>query len=156
MITVCNSARDVAMFVISLEGFREVTNLRLQKLLYFLQGYSFQCFGHAFFPERLEAWTYGPVCPAMYGYFVFLRNLPIPRDMGENSLSTADDSKVCEEDAKRFVQTVMHWADNYTSGQLVEMSHQTGSPWAQVWKGGAGKYSSIPLELIKEYFTKIK
>ena len=154
MITVCNSARDVAMFVISLDGFREVTNLRLQKLLYFLQGYSFQCFGHALFPERLEAWTYGPVCPSLYGDYVPFRGSPIPHTCGKHSLPTADASKISETDAKEFVQTVMKWADGYTTGQLVEMSHQAGSPWEQVWREGVGKYASIPLELIKAYFTK--
>lgn len=153
MITVCNSARAVASFVIALEGFREVTNLRLQKLLYFLQGYSFQRFHLPLFPENLEAWTYGPVCASLYGDYVAYRNRPIPHWEGARSLPTNPDSNISMDNAQNFVRVVMEWADHYTSGQLVEMSHQAGTPWAIVWNNGEGKYAGIPMQLIQRYFT---
>lgn len=153
MITVCNNVQNVAKFVIALDEFQEVTNLRLQKLLYFLQGYSFQRFGIPFFPQSLEAWSYGPVCASLYGDYVAYRNTPIPHWEGSRSLSVNTDSRVDENTAKDFVRTVIEWAEQYTSGQLVEMSHGGDTPWSVVWNNGEGKYAIIPMQMIQKYFT---
>lgn len=44
----------------------EVTNLKLQKLLYYVQGFSFQLFGKPAFKEDFVAWQYGLAIPELY------------------------------------------------------------------------------------------
>ncbi len=39
----------------------DVTPLKLQKLLYYCQGYALALTGKPLFPEPVEAWRYGPV-----------------------------------------------------------------------------------------------
>ena len=46
-----------------------ITNLKLQKLLYYMQGYYLAVFGKPLFEEDIEAWQYGPVVPKSYDKF---------------------------------------------------------------------------------------
>src|SRR5205823_14692025 len=43
-----------------------LTNLRLQKLLYYAQAWSLVLRESELFPEEIEAWRWGPVVPAVY------------------------------------------------------------------------------------------
>ena len=47
-------------------GGERLTNLKLQKLLYYQQGFHLAFFGTPLFAEDVEAWMYGPVVPAVY------------------------------------------------------------------------------------------
>lgn len=50
-------------------GGERLTNLKLQKLLYYQQGYHLAAFGTPLFSENIEAWMYGPVVPEVYDIF---------------------------------------------------------------------------------------
>lgn len=39
---------------------------KLQKLVYYAQGFALALFDKPLFSERIEAWTHGPVIPALY------------------------------------------------------------------------------------------
>ncbi len=43
-----------------------ITPLKLQKLLYYVQGLSLQVFGKRAFSEKIKAWNYGPVVEEVY------------------------------------------------------------------------------------------
>ena len=43
-----------------------ISNLKLQKLVYYAQGFALALYGRPLFPERIEAWTHGPVVPELY------------------------------------------------------------------------------------------
>lgn len=45
---------------------RIISNLKLQKLLYFVQAEFLVTTTHACFPEEIEAWDFGPVVPEVY------------------------------------------------------------------------------------------
>src|SRR4051794_2697101 len=63
------SARDVAKYFLSQvdeEGGDSISNLKLQKLLYYAQGFHLASRETALFPERIEAWAHGPVVPPIY------------------------------------------------------------------------------------------
>lgn len=47
-------------------GGERLTNFKLQKLLYYQQGFHLAFFGTPLFAEDVEAWMYGPVVPAVY------------------------------------------------------------------------------------------
>lgn len=46
-----------------------ISNLKLQKLLYYAQAWRLALHGNALFPERIEAWVHGPAVPPVYGQF---------------------------------------------------------------------------------------
>lgn len=64
-------ARDVANYLIASahEHGSFVSNLKLQKLLYYAQGWHLGIFQRCLFSEKFEAWIHGPVIPSLYREF---------------------------------------------------------------------------------------
>ena len=54
-----------------------ISNLKLQKLLYYAQAWYLALYDRSLFNDRLEAWVHGPVQPAVYGRFKHHRWDPI-------------------------------------------------------------------------------
>lgn len=134
---------DAADFLINLFKNEEegITNLKLQKLLYYAQGISFQRTGEALFDDELEAWDKGPVV-----YDVWKRFASYDRDPIRNSSGVR-----FETDTERLLLDVALMYGKYTSAKLVSMTHEEGSPWEQVYVQG-DRRKVIPKELIKNYF----
>lgn len=56
------TAIEVARYFLALQdedAGEGISNLKLQKLLYYAQGIYLAMEGKSLFPERIEAWTYG-------------------------------------------------------------------------------------------------
>ena len=62
------NALDVARYVIKYGNDRDygVSNLKLQKILYFIQTYFLIQTNSPCFKEPIEAWDFGPIVPAVY------------------------------------------------------------------------------------------
>ena len=43
-----------------------MTNMKLQKMLYYQQGFHLAYFGTPLFDKDIEAWMFGPVVPSVY------------------------------------------------------------------------------------------
>lgn len=134
-----------------------MTNLRLQKVLYFLQGFAFQRYDLPLFPDRIEAWTYGPVVPNVYAHFASSGSEPIPRYRGVDQITSCVqldkyDSSQDKQTLPEFVDNCLELLSPYTTSQLVAKSHESRSPWAHIWSGGTGKFQEIPLTFIRSYF----
>ena len=65
------TAIDVARYIVTFfqEAGDPVSNLKLQKLLYYVQGWSLALDNKPAFQDRLEAWVHGPVQSSVYGTF---------------------------------------------------------------------------------------
>lgn len=55
-----------------------MTNLKLQKLVYYAQAWYLALYGEALFDDELEAWVHGPVIYSVYSRFSHYRWDPIP------------------------------------------------------------------------------
>ena len=62
------SAQDVADYIIwsSHESGSFISNLKLQKLLYYIQAWHLAVFQRPLFPEKFQAWLRGPAIPEIY------------------------------------------------------------------------------------------
>lgn len=155
MDTICTNARAVARYIISRQrepgmNTYELTNMRLQKLLYFAQGFVLGRNGKPLFADPFHALPYGPVCLDIYGMLKQYANDTIPISAGEQNLESLDPAF----DVRDYLDIVMRWANNYTTWQLVGKSHVEGGPWARIWVPGTIWYREIPLTLIASYFGK--
>ena len=58
----------------------EMTNMKVQKLLYYAQSLYLAMYDQQLFPEEIQAWRYGPVCPPAYRFYSEFeaKQLPIP------------------------------------------------------------------------------
>ena len=65
------NASKVADYFISFthEHGDPISNLKLQKLLYYAQAWYLAIHGRPLFDDRIEAWVHGPAVPPVYGKF---------------------------------------------------------------------------------------
>ena len=74
-----------------------MTAMRLHKLLYYCQGWHLAWYGRPLFADRIEAWKYGPVVPAVYDQ---------PRGKGRDPLPDAGDPDGMSAAARESVEQV--------------------------------------------------
>lgn len=144
--TMAYNALDVARKVIAATNEAAgdtITNLKLQKLLYYLQGHWLATFDGPLFGDRIEAWEYGPVVPSVYSHFAVNRGNPI--DVGANGGNLALGTR--QEDAL-FYSIYAKYAD-YSASALMRMTHGE-APWIAAWS--VGQNAEISLTSIKQYF----
>jgi uncharacterized phage-associated protein len=62
------TAQQVADYIVwsSHESGSFLSNLKLQKLLYYVQAWHLAVYGRPLFPEKFQAWIHGPVIPEIY------------------------------------------------------------------------------------------
>ncbi len=139
------SAIDTASFLITLFKDTEdgITNLKLQKLLYYAQGLSFQRFGCPLFDDEIEAWENGPVVNNVYQKYKSYSRRPIRK-------AEIVDVSV---DMERLLIDVAREYGKYATWKLVDMTHKEGTPWADYYVEGE-KHVIIPKNAIKKYFTE--
>lgn len=122
----------------------EITNLKLQKLVYFVQGFALAQLEHPLFQEEIQAWTYGPVIPKLYRLLKRYGSAPI------TGVLAANDNMDGDKEACSVVRSVLDKLGNLTSTQLVRLSHMEHSPWDAAQRDT--KYSRIPLWQMAIYF----
>src|SRR6266446_3445682 len=59
---------------------KSVTNLKLQKLLYYAQAWKLALHGKPLFNDRIEAWVHGPVVPVVFREYRDFKWAPLPVD----------------------------------------------------------------------------
>ena len=70
---------DVAQFMILAAGDEsDMTNMKLNKLLYYAQGIHLARTGHPLFRDQIEAWQHGPVVPSVYQQYKEFGAGPMP------------------------------------------------------------------------------
>ena len=59
---------DISRYIINYSNVKDygISNLKLQKILYFVQAYFLIETGSPCFKEKIEAWDFGPVVPKAY------------------------------------------------------------------------------------------
>ena len=119
---VLSVAKELVKLSLSGEEADPLTNLRLQKLLYYTQAWSLIIRESELFSDEIEAWRHGPVVPAVYQV---LRNTPIHPD----AFATAPDLQAEE---ANFVRHVWEAYNQYSALQLSRMTHAE-SPWRKAW-----------------------
>jgi uncharacterized phage-associated protein len=62
------TAQQIADYILwsSHESGSFLSNLKLQKLLYYVQAWHLAVYGRPLFPEKFQAWIHGPVVPEIY------------------------------------------------------------------------------------------
>ncbi|MBJ7633923.1 Panacea domain-containing protein [Weissella confusa] len=158
-------AIDVANYVIlKSKVFNDkITNLKLQKVLYFLQAAFLTEVHKSLIKEPFERWSYGPVVPEVYKFF---------RKFGSNQIKTPvssytiditkgfevteepfDQSVISDED-KRLIDKFYEPMAPYTAGRLVDLTHKQES-WKKYTTNGKLNSDKIPPYSDKEIVESI-
>lgn len=162
------TAEDIARYILmaSDKVNHSASNLRLQRLLYFIDGYYMAVHGKDsdLFIEEFRAWKYGPAVQEVY--FLFLPNGAdgIPKEKYENKETAvfSDTTKrvsfklspwnpdVISEGDRSFIDDIVNLLSYYDDFTLVNISHDPSGPWARHYDGSSK--SIIPKEEIRSYF----
>lgn len=139
---VCSS-RELAHYVIQYCTLQStpISNLQLQKILYFLQTVFGKSYGRLLFKERFEAWPYGPVLPDIYYEYSSYGSSLISEVYPELDAAMFSSIRVFLDNGIDFLRSKSPW-------DLVKLAHAEGSPWHSVWRNGDGRGSEIPNELL--------
>ncbi|NJL77114.1 MAG: DUF4065 domain-containing protein [Saprospiraceae bacterium] len=96
------TARQIAEYVLTLSNpeIGELTsNLKLQKLLYYVQGVHLAAFDSSLFEEEIVAWNYGPVVESVYQDFKVFNS-------GAIFIPYSKEKDVLTKDKKDFIDSV--------------------------------------------------
>ncbi len=112
-----------------------ISNLALQKLLYFAHGIHLTRTKRPLVSGYFEAWQFGPVHPSVYRAFKPSGSAPIlTRAVATDILTgqTRDLQKPTEIEIIDLVSDVMRSYGHLSPGRLVDLSHAKDSPWYEV------------------------
>ncbi|MEP7363219.1 MAG: type II toxin-antitoxin system antitoxin SocA domain-containing protein [Acidobacteriota bacterium] len=121
------TASKTAKFLLKLAGERglEISNLKLQKLLYYSQGWHLGILEKPLFGERIEAWIRGPVVPPVYGEFKCFRWEPIPLESySESTIEPGDPRWPIETHLSEVLDTY-----GKLNGRELELRTHREKPW---------------------------
>jgi len=121
-------------------GGDNITNLKLQKLLYYQQGYHLAQFDKPLFDENVEAWMYGPVVPVAYDYF---------QQYGAQSLPVEKDVIILPDEEESLFYQVYDAYREFSAIGLMNMTHRE-KPWTEAVPHNRG--TVISLDAMKSYF----
>lgn len=147
----CYKALDIARKLIfkaqndEPNGGDRMTNLKLQKLLYYQQGYHLAFFGTPLFAENIEAWMYGPVVPVVYDAY---------SPYGASVLPEVTDTITLTEQEEELFNEVY---DAYREFSAIGLMNRTHSerPWMSAIPHDRG--TVISQDSMKAYFlTQIR
>lgn len=129
------SALSVAGFFIELateSDENDLTNLKLQKLLYFAQGERLSQFGKPLFCDDVEAWKFGPVVRAVYSEYKKCGAFPIT--VFDYSSPSGSSDKLPESIKAFLKKRVWDKYGKYSASFLVSRTHKPGGAWRKAYR----------------------
>ena len=139
------NALDIAEYIIKYEAERDHTlsNLKLQKILYFLQAQFVVSHNAALFKEDIVAWDFGPVVEVVYYNYNLFGSATIflnPKRCRNEYIA---------ESHRQIINSVLEYIRPYSTTQLVQICHNQ-----RPWKSARTRYSNvISLAELKDYFA---
>lgn len=127
-----------------------ITHLKLQKLLYYVQGIHLALYDCRLFSDPILAWTHGPVVQAVYDEYKAYGRSPIEYSMEDSDIDILNAIEQ-DEKAKTALELTYDNFSIYTAWQLRDMTHQPGSPWSKTMEGNPMN-AIIDNDLIQAYF----
>lgn len=116
-----------------------VTNLKLQKLLYYAQGLSLKYTGKPLFNDNIEAWQHGPVVPVVYHEY---------KQYGGKGIDKNVDMPHFDENTEIILKDVYEDYGQYSAWKLRDMTHEE-PPWKETPQNVA-----IPLYKMYQFFGR--
>jgi uncharacterized phage-associated protein len=123
-----------------------ITNLKIQKLLYYAQAWYLVNYGHRLFDDPIEAWDFGPVIRSIYGKWKKFDRKPIQYVPNNKEESVFDKRQLV------FLEEFYRIFSSFSSTALVSMTHNE-DPWKKTFV--PGENNIISSALMKNYYTKL-
>ena len=137
-------ALDIAKYIINHEHEegREISNLRLQKLLYFIRAKFIVETGKPCFSDPIEAWGFGPVVTSVYHEYKLF---------GSFDIASTDTAVSIDEESASRIKNMLDFCSHYPTYQLVEITHNQ-TPWKRARENPFSPV--ITLDSMEQYFRR--
>ena len=129
-------AQDLAKYIIN-NSERRVSNLELQKIIYFIVLKHYKQAGEYLLDEDFEAWIFGAVIPNLYLKY---------KSYGANSIDKTSEKIEIEESIRNEIDFVLSKISNYNYWDLVGILHKRGGAWYATYNKAKGKISRELIE----------
>lgn len=122
-----------------------ISNLKLQKLVYYAQGFHLAMFDKPLFRESIYAWEHGPVVPELYHYFKEngAAAIPLPTEEATSKFSLLSEEQI------ELLNEVYTIYGQYSAWKLRNLTHQE-TPWKETERNQEIVHSSL-----KSYFKTL-
>lgn len=111
-----------------------ITEMKLQRLLYFVYRNLLQTTGTSLFLERFEAWKYGPALPTIYAKFHTYGSNPI-RTYSTDSKGDVFRLKEAPDSVLTLsINTIWCHFQNVSGIDMSKMTQKEGTAWYKAWK----------------------
>jgi uncharacterized phage-associated protein len=138
------TAHEIAKYFVSLvdeEAGDSISNLKLQKLLYYAQGFHLAFFDEPLFQEAIKAWAHGPVVPQVYHEY---------KECGSGSIPVQPvDLDKYPKQTREILDEVYSVYGQFTASKLRDLSHSE-QPWMSTPQSEA-----ISQESMKNFFKTL-
>ena len=124
-----------------------ITNLKMQKLLYYAQAWYLVNFNKPLFDDEILAWSLGPVVRSVYDEYKEHRHTPIIYEDGDGEIL----KKFKNEKDIKFLKDFYDKFIGFSAHDLVNMSHNE-EPWKKAYKTFS---QIIEPEDMEAYYTKL-
>ena len=114
-----------------------ISKLKLQKLLYYAQGFHLALYNAPLFDEGVFAWQHGPVVPSIFQAFKEYEKDALPRPAVVPDL---------DKQTTELLDEVYQVYGQFSAWKLRNMTHDE-PPWSETPAGG-----EISRDLLREYF----
>lgn len=145
------TAREIAATLIELckeRKINDVSNLKLQKLLYYAQAWRLVFEDEPLFNDSCEAWVHGPVVARVFGEYKSNRWAPIDQALG---------SSIQDPDVREHLNNVLEAYGNFGPTQLERLTHAE-TPWIKARMGlppDVPSRNPISMKSMKEYYSSL-
>jgi uncharacterized phage-associated protein len=154
--------RAVANFVLDYcdHHGRSVSNLSLQKIVFFCHAWSLTRLERPLIKHGFEAWQHGPVLQYLYREFKEFDDRPIASRArkldplsGQMQMVTYD----FDGPTKALLDEVVDFYSQLTAYDLVALTHVRGGPWERVWHHGGTVNPGMKIDddAIARFYSKI-
>ena len=118
-----------------------ISNMKLQKLLYYAQGVYMGITGKKLFDDPICAWKHGPVVPDVYHEY---------KNFGSNGINLDEpfNLETFDTETENILKSVYNNFSQFSAWKLREMTHNE-EPWKSTEQS-----QEINPQLIKDFFVK--
>ena len=117
-----------------------ITNIVLQKLLYYSKGWSLGLHGEPCFKNAIHAWEWGPVVPAAYKVY---------EKFGRNAIQIPNEGSIQPD---LLLDAVVRVYGQISPFELSDLTHEE-DPWINNYVEGEKEASKIPDSDLSEFFA---
>lgn len=133
-----------------MEAGKPVTQMKLQKMVYFAHGYHLAKYGEPLIIEDFEAWQFGPVAPSIYNEFKLYGSDPI---LMEETGKWEAERRALSPEANDAINYTWEATKDISAYKLSGWTHHKNSPWAAAYQPNIVG-TVIENNEIKTYFTQ--